>query len=399
MTKDSLTPQSKRPRTGGKYKVKQADGVVTKCSSRVAKSGKQAHSFYIRDDKFSIFIEDDLPPAVVGDRVSFDYEIRRLKTGSRNEYFSVLPETLLIVAPVDLNCEVEGTVYILSNASMPNLLKVGFTTGSVAKRASELSGVTSVPTGFRIEWSLPIVGDPRAVEQRAHAHLAASRHGKEFFKVSLEEAKNACIQSFAELYPERVKSMDEAFANRAGAEMQRRNDLAALEFKKQQAREEEAAKKAFEATHEGQWRKYGTCQVILEDFQYEPRRGYPSFLSKLFGAKYEDFLELKIEAQQYADSVAWQLKITGRIQGELVYEVDKFSSQRDTMAQLSATIKNFSTSNRRVTIHVPNELIENPPELPNNYHNSHVVLTLNSLEGLKIRAKPLQKQDRYRRSD
>ena len=55
--------------------------------------------------------------------------------------------------------EVEGHVYILSNASMPSLLKVGFTTGKVTKRASELSDMTSVPTAFKVEWSHPVTGN------------------------------------------------------------------------------------------------------------------------------------------------------------------------------------------------------------------------------------------------
>jgi len=383
--------QSKRRQTSGRFKVKQAGGFVTDCSSRVAKSGNQAHSFRIQNTKFSIFSNDELSPVTTGDRVSFDYEIRHLKSGSRREYFSVLPESLIIVAPVELDSEVEGEVYILSNASMPGLFKVGFTTGSVAKRASELSGVTSVPTAFHIEWSLPIVGDPRAVEQRAHAHLSAKRHGKEFFKVSLVQAKNACIQSFSELYPDRAKTMDEAFAKRAETEIQRREKLAELEREKQQAREEEAAKKAFDATHEGQWLKYGSCQVILEEFRYEPTRGNPSFWYKLFGTKYDDFLEFNIRVLEYKECISWELRIMGRIQEETVYTIEKLSTQNDAMARLSTAVREFPAAlNRHVTVDIPNKLIENPPELPSKYGNPRVILKLKTLGGLKIKTKPVQ---------
>jgi hypothetical protein len=300
----------------------------------------------------------------------------------------VIPETLIVAAPVELDGEVEGEVYIMSNASMPGLLKVGFTTGSVAKRASELSGVTSVPTAFRIEWSLPTVGDPRAVEQRAHAHLAEKRHGKEFFKVSLEQAKNACIQSFSELYPERAKTMDEAFARRAETEILRREKLANSEQEKQQAREEESAKKAFDATHEGQWLKYGSCQVILEEFQYEPTRGIPSFWNKLFGAKYDDFLEFKLGVSEHKKCISWALNIMGRVQEETVYTTEILSTQSDAVARLSTVVGEFpSTLNRQVTVNIPNKLIKNPPELPSEYRNPRVTLKLKTLSGLTVKEK------------
>lgn len=392
MTIDSTVPR----RPAGRHKVKQADGVVTKCSSRVAKSGNQAHSFYLGSDQFSIFTTDQLSPVAVGDRVRFEYEIRHLRSGYRREYFSVIPESLIIYAPSELDAAIEGNVYVLSNPSMPGLLKVGYTTGTVAKRASELSGVTSVPTGFRIEWSLPIVGDPKAVEQRAHAHLAPHRHGKEFFKVSLDGAKDACARAFAELYPEHALIMDDAFAKRAEAEIQRRKDLEERAVEQQKEREKLAEREAFDATREGQWRKEGACEVVLFDFQYRPNFDSPSFFSKLFGGKFEDFIIFKIEVRQHGEAIYWSLMISGRLQEKSIWKPQTFPTQQECMEQLASATKDYTASNRRATIHIPNALIENPPLLPEEYRNPRVTLSLNSLDGLVIRPAPTkQRRSRY----
>lgn len=396
MTIESTIPQQQRRRSVSRYKVKQADGVVTKCLSRVAKSGSQAHSFYIGSDQFNIFTEDELSPVVVGDRVRFEYEIRRLRSGYRNEYFSVIPESLVISAPSELDAAIEGSIYILSNPSMPGLLKVGYTTGMVTKRASELSGVTSIPTGFRVEWSLPIIGDPRAVEQRAHAHLASNRHGKEFFKVSLDEAKTACTQSFAELYPERALSMDDAFAKRAKAEIERRKDLEELASEREKERQKEAEQRAFDATKDGQWRKEGSCEVVLFDFQYQPNFDRPSFFSKLLGGKFQDYIVFKIEVRQHGEAIYWGLSVSGRLDEKSIWKSQTFPTQQECMGQLSSAMKEFAVSNRRVTIHIPNVLIDNPPDLPENYRNPRVSLTLKSLDGLVIRPAPVkERRSRY----
>ena len=43
-----------------------------------------------------------------------------------------------------------GFVYIMSNVCMPDIYKVGFTRGSPAKRAAELSAETSAPAPFEV---------------------------------------------------------------------------------------------------------------------------------------------------------------------------------------------------------------------------------------------------------
>jgi len=82
----------------------------------------------------------------------------------------------------------KGFIYILSNESMPGLLKVGLTENSVRQRIRELSSNTGVPTEFKLEKAFEIEASTLfRVEQTIHRELteAGFHHQKEFFKVSL----------------------------------------------------------------------------------------------------------------------------------------------------------------------------------------------------------------------
>ena len=77
-----------------------------------------------------------------------------------------------------------GWIYILSNPSMPNLVKIGFSSKDPELRMKELDG-TGIPTPFEvIYWAL--VDEPYATEQSLHSHLNAHRlsQQREFFKLS-----------------------------------------------------------------------------------------------------------------------------------------------------------------------------------------------------------------------
>lgn len=83
-----------------------------------------------------------------------------------------------------------GWVYILTNAAMPGLIKVGQTTRSPEERALELA-TTGVPTPFEVEVAWP-VDDVRAAERQAHEALARYRVSdqREWFRVSVPVALN-----------------------------------------------------------------------------------------------------------------------------------------------------------------------------------------------------------------
>ena len=84
---------------------------------------------------------------------------------------------------------VGGFVYVLSNKSIPNLVKIGFTTRSVEERVAELNAPTSVPTPFDIEASFPVT-DPTKTEQLIHDNLSKYRtnENREFFSLTSIEA-------------------------------------------------------------------------------------------------------------------------------------------------------------------------------------------------------------------
>src|SRR6266446_289532 len=84
-----------------------------------------------------------------------------------------------------------GSIYILTNPSMPGLLKIGKTTYSAAERAADLSSVTGIPTPFVVayEWN---TSDCDIAEARVHKRLAGWRcnQDREFFRLPIEIAIN-----------------------------------------------------------------------------------------------------------------------------------------------------------------------------------------------------------------
>jgi hypothetical protein len=104
-----------------------------------------------------------------------------------------------------------GYVYILSNPTMPRLLKIGYMLDDVDRRAQELYRATGVPQPFEVEfWCLTL--NPESVEQMVHERLNSHRvnDGREFFLVDIETAVLA-IRDAATLPPaefRKPKAMD-----------------------------------------------------------------------------------------------------------------------------------------------------------------------------------------------
>jgi len=107
-----------------------------------------------------------------------------------------------------------GRVYILTNAKMPGLVKIGFTLGTVEGRAKELHG-TGTPVPFEIAYQVE-VRDPSFLETRVHTALGARRVNgdREFFEIDAVEAIIS-VRNFAadrideELHPKYAASVDE----------------------------------------------------------------------------------------------------------------------------------------------------------------------------------------------
>ena len=82
----------------------------------------------------------------------------------------------------------KGIVYILSNPSMPGLVKIGCTARPVEDRLNELNAATGVPSPFKVEAYFE-TEKPQEDEARVHKRLDKHRiEGKEFFRLSVAEA-------------------------------------------------------------------------------------------------------------------------------------------------------------------------------------------------------------------
>ena len=91
----------------------------------------------------------------------------------------------------------KGYIYILINASMPGLVKIGKTMRTPEERVKELSQATGVPTPFILIYSM-CVNDCTHAENYIHTYLASKEYrvseNREFFSATPTEAINAIVQ-------------------------------------------------------------------------------------------------------------------------------------------------------------------------------------------------------------
>jgi len=94
----------------------------------------------------------------------------------------------------------QGFIYVLDNASMPGLLKIGATERTPDERARELSRSTGVPSPFVTRFSAR-VSDWREAEAAIHRGLDQFRSNKsrEFFRIEVKAAIDAA-HAIAERY-------------------------------------------------------------------------------------------------------------------------------------------------------------------------------------------------------
>ena len=80
-----------------------------------------------------------------------------------------------------------GFVYVMTNDSMPGLVKIGHTINTPHQRAEQLN-TTGVPTPFRVEFAV-LVKDPEGVEREIHDCFSDKRvnQSREFFAVDVHE--------------------------------------------------------------------------------------------------------------------------------------------------------------------------------------------------------------------
>lgn len=83
-----------------------------------------------------------------------------------------------------------GFIYVMSNESMPGLLKIGFTEVGLNQRLKQGNASSFIPTPFIIEINKQ-VSNPREKERIIHKILDSKRNksNREFFRITLEEIK------------------------------------------------------------------------------------------------------------------------------------------------------------------------------------------------------------------
>ena len=68
-------------------------------------------------------------------------------------------------------------VYVLSNKSMPGIVKIGFTTTSPEQRLKEINSATGVIEGWSLEWSVECT-EAHDLERKTHEYLKEFRVNK-----------------------------------------------------------------------------------------------------------------------------------------------------------------------------------------------------------------------------
>ena len=96
--------------------------------------------------------------------------------------FPINPEKVLINQRVDKIINNLGWVYVLTNDSMPNIVKIGYTTQNPYERAKQLSKSTGVPQPFVVSYAVSTLMFIE-LEARPHYLLAGYRvnNSREFF--------------------------------------------------------------------------------------------------------------------------------------------------------------------------------------------------------------------------
>jgi hypothetical protein len=81
-------------------------------------------------------------------------------------------------------------VYILSNPTLPNLLKIGYTKLDPDTRAAQISRATGVPLPYKVEWAFKCFNGEQ-LEGETHRALKKYRVNKieNFFKYHLKKQR------------------------------------------------------------------------------------------------------------------------------------------------------------------------------------------------------------------
>jgi hypothetical protein len=90
--------------------------------------------------------------------------------------------------------EGKNWIYILSNPSMPEILKIGYTKLDPQERSNQIGRGTGIPQEFYVEWAYKCFNGEE-IEREVHKYLKKQRvnTNREFFKLSVDEAKQVVM--------------------------------------------------------------------------------------------------------------------------------------------------------------------------------------------------------------
>lgn len=94
----------------------------------------------------------------------------------------------------------DSWIYVLSNASMPGAVKIGYTKSTPDERAKQLSSSTGVASPFVVEHAFQCF-NAEALESELHSFFQEYRvsNNREFFRLSLNEVKKA-VENLGQKY-------------------------------------------------------------------------------------------------------------------------------------------------------------------------------------------------------
>lgn len=99
----------------------------------------------------------------------------------------------------------KGWVYIISNPSLPGLIKIGFSMKDPDLRAEELDH-SGVPYKYKVEYEI-LIDNPSEIEHNLHNVFHDLHEGKEWFRIQPAEA----IRKIKEIYGKQI--INEWFKN------------------------------------------------------------------------------------------------------------------------------------------------------------------------------------------
>ena len=85
-----------------------------------------------------------------------------------------------------------GWVYVMTNASLDGLVKIGFSMKDPLLRASEGFDPAGLPDNYDVRY-MAFVEEPRSIEQLCHSILAEHHYKKEWFRVSVAQAVDGIL--------------------------------------------------------------------------------------------------------------------------------------------------------------------------------------------------------------